>query len=374
MPGLYFHIPFCRKACSYCDFHFSTSLQNKSRIVEAIVRELELRSVEMPPGPWSTLYFGGGTPSLLSEVELSSLLSAASAARPIQPGAEITLEANPDDLSEEVLAACAKTGINRLSIGIQSFRNEDLRFMNRAHDAKQGLESIHRARQMGFDRLTIDLIYAVPGMDKEAWRENLQKAIDLGIGHISAYALTIEPRTALAHQVANGKVRPVDPEMAALQMDMLIDSLEAAGYQHYEISNFALPGQQAKHNSSYWLGEPYLGVGPSAHSYDGEAMRSVNVANNSRYLRALEQGDPDIEREELSLRDRYHELILTRLRTDFGLPIRELEKLGMREHFLAGIAGLIEQGLVLHSNGLYRLSRAGKMLADQVAQALFVEE
>ena len=341
-------------------------------MVDAIVSELQLRNDEMPAGPWSSIYFGGGTPSLLSPKQVSQILEAATSLRPLVDNAEITLEANPDDLTEEVLSAFAKTAINRLSIGIQSFKESDLSYMNRAHDSAQAIACIPAAQLAGFKNLTIDLIYGTPGMSDEAWRQNLAQAIAFGTPHISSYALTVEPKTALAHQIKTGKSKPVDEAQSARQMETLIDTLEAAGYEHYEISNFAKPGWRAKHNSNYWLGQAYLGIGPSAHSFDGSRTRSWNVTNNALYVKAITLGNLPIEREVLSERDRYNELVLTRLRTVWGVKLSEVEALGFREHFLKEVETFVEQGLVEANNDIYRLTRAGKLLADGVSGELFV--
>ena len=373
MAGLYLHIPFCRKACSYCNFHFSTARQGHQEMVDAIAEEIGLRNDEMPTGDWQTVYFGGGTPSLLSPKQVEQLIAAARLARPIAPRAEITLEANPDDLSEEVLKAFAKTEVNRLSIGVQSFRDSDLAYMNRAHNSKQAIACIARAQAAGFSNLTIDLIYGTPGLSDQDWRDNLQRAVDFGVQHISAYALTVEPKTALAHQIQAGKSLPVNENQAARQMEILVDVLEAAGYEQYEVSNFALPNYRARHNSKYWLGAPYLGVGPSAHSYDGGSVRSWNVANNARYVKAIEQGELPLERETLDARERYHELILTRLRTVWGVNRSEVAGLGFEDHFLRELAPFIQRGLVVEEKQVYRLSKAGKLLADGVSAALFVD-
>ena len=373
MAGLYLHIPFCRKACSYCNFHFSTARQGHQEMVDAIAEEISLRNDEMPTGDWQTVYFGGGTPSLLSPKQVEQLIAAARLARPIAPRAEITLEANPDDLSEEVLKAFAKTEVNRLSIGVQSFRDSDLAYMNRAHNSKQAIACIARAQAAGFSNLTIDLIYGTPGLSDQDWRDNLQRAVDFGVQHISAYALTVEPKTALAHQIQAGKSLPVNENQAARQMEILVDVLEAAGYEQYEVSNFALPNYRARHNSKYWLGAPYLGVGPSAHSYDGGSVRSWNVANNARYVKAIEQGELPLERETLDARERYHELILTRLRTVWGVNRSEVAGLGFEDHFLRELAPFIQRGLVVEEKQVYRLSKAGKLLADGVSAALFVD-
>ena len=372
MPGLYLHIPFCRKACSYCNFHFSTSARGHGEMVAAIATEIGRRHGEMPAGPWESVYFGGGTPSLLAPAHVGALLGAAAAARPIASGAEVTLEANPDDLTAETLAAFAKTPVNRLSIGVQSFRDADLRYMRRAHDARQAVASLARARDAGFADLTIDLIYGTPGLTDEAWLTNLRRAVDAGVPHLSAYALTVEPRTALAHDIRAGRSPPVDEEQAARQMDLLIDTLAAAGYEHYEVSNFALPGHRAVHNGNYWRGSPYLGVGPSAHSFDGARERSWNVANNALYVRAIAAGGLPTERERLTDADRYNELVMTGLRTSWGVSEAELEGVGFRQNFLRDAGPLLRDGLLERHGGAYRLTRAGRMRADGLSAELFV--
>jgi len=341
-------------------------------MVDAIVGELRLRNDEMPAGPWSSIYFGGGTPSLLSPKQVTQIHDAATALRPLAEEIEITLEANPDDLTEQALSAFAKTSVNRFSIGIQSFCEEDLKYMNRAHDSAQAVTCIPAAQAAGFNNLTIDMIYGTPGMSDEAWHQNLQRAIAFGTPHISSYALTVEPKTALAQQIKSGKSTPVDEAQSARQMEILIDTLEAAGYEHYEISNFAKPGWRAKHNSNYWLGEAYIGVGPSAHSFDGSRTRSWNVANNTLYVKAITLGDLPIEREVLTDQDRYNELVLTRLRTTWGVQLSEVEALGFGGHFLKEVETFLEQKLVEEDDGSYRLTRAGKLLADGVSGELFM--
>ena len=379
MPGLYLHIPFCRKACSYCNFHFSTSPRGHDEMVDAIAEEIGRRHAEMPAGPWDTVYFGGGTPSLLSPKHVTRLLGAAAVARPIAPGAEITLEANPDDLSEATLAALAETPVNRLSIGVQSFRESDLRYMRRAHDARQATACIARAQAAGFSALTIDLIYGTPGLSDEAWLANLRQAIEMGVPHLSAYALTVEPRTTLAHDIRRGVSLPVDEDQAARQMELLIDVTAAAGYEHYEVSSFALPGHRAAHNSNYWRGRAYLGVGPSAHSFDGDRVRSWNVANNALYVKAIDAGELSIERETLTDADRYNELVMTGLRTSWGVSAAELDAVGtagpglsFRQNFEREAGPLLSEGLLERTADGYRLTRAGRMRADGVSAGLFV--
>lgn len=376
MPGIYLHIPFCKQACHYCNFHFSTSLRQKPEMVAAIVRELELQKDYLPAGPLSSIYFGGGTPSLLSGAELEMIFQQISRFWTLTPEAEITLEANPDDLSREKLAALGDSPVNRLSIGIQSFSEEDLRFMNRAHSAREARQCLEWALAAGFEQLTADLIYGSPTTTDAQWEENIRILLDYNVPHLSCYCLTVEPRTALGHFVEKGKVQPVDEEQAARQFEILIDRLEAAGYEHYEISNFARPGFYARHNSSYWLGEPYLGVGPSAHAYNGSS-RQWNVANNARYLRALAAATTIdelegllFERELLTPDQQYDEYVLTRLRTRWGCRPDDLTE-PYQTHFLEKIQTWLENGSVQARAGVYTLTRAGKLLADRIAMELF---
>ncbi len=376
MPGIYLHIPFCKQACHYCNFHFSTSLKYKAEVVEAILRELELQKDYLPDEPLSSIYFGGGTPSLLNARELERIFEQIERFWTIEPAAEITLEANPDDLSKEKLAELRASPINRLSIGVQSFSEEDLRFMNRAHSSSEARLCLEWALAAGFEQLTADLIYGSPTTGDEQWLENIQILADYGVPHLSCYCLTVEPRTALAHFVEKGRVKPVDEEQAARQFELLMDRMEAAGYEHYEISNFARPGYYARHNSNYWLGEPYLGVGPSAHSFNGKS-RQWNVANNAKYRQALQAGERIselegslFERENLSREQMYDEYVLTRLRTRWGCRPEELNG-RFRKHFLEKIQFWQESGDVLLKNGVYTLSRKGRLLADRIAMELF---
>jgi oxygen-independent coproporphyrinogen-3 oxidase len=378
MPGIYLHIPFCKQACHYCNFHFSTSLKYKGEVVEAMLRELELQRDYLPAEPLTSIYFGGGTPSLLSGAELERLFEQINRLWSVAPDAEITLEANPDDLSKEKVAELHDSPVNRLSIGIQSFSEEDLQFMNRAHNAREARQCLEWAVAAGFKQLTADLIYGSPTTSDAQWRENIRILTDYGIPHLSCYCLTVEPRTALAHFVEKGKVSPVDEEQAARQFDILIDELDLAGYEHYEISNFAKPGFYARHNSSYWLGEPYLGVGPSAHSYDGRS-RQWNVANNAKYLRALQSdaGRSDLEgslfeKEMLTPAQRYDEYVLTRLRTRWGCRSEDLEE-PFRTHFTEKVREWVESGDILLRDGVYTLSRSGKLLADRISMELFYD-
>src|SRR5258707_10715412 len=285
MAGIYLHIPFCRQACHYCNFHFSTSLHRKNDFVSALLKEMEARRDYIGPAAVETIYLGGGTPSLLTEEELGRILDKLHALFPIAHGAEVTLEANPDDMAASaILKSWKQAGINRLSIGVQSFFEEDLRWMNRVHNAGQALKSIRQAQEAGLDNLSIDLIYGTPGLSDLRWEKNVEQAFLLGIPHLSCYALTIEPRTALDTMIRQHKKEDVDPDDQARQFLLLMDWIKAAGYEHYEISNFAQPGRRSRHNTSYWQGKPYLGLGPSAHSYDGIVSRQWNVANNALYI------------------------------------------------------------------------------------------
>lgn len=374
MAGLYLHIPFCKQACHYCNFHFSTTLRSKPAMVEALLRELELQRDYVKGETLRSIYFGGGTPSLLSLEELTRLFEAIYAWYPVAGDAEITLEGNPDDLTREKLNDLrAYTPVNRLSIGIQSFFDEDLVWMNRAHRAEHARHCLRDAAAAGFQDLTIDLIYGAPTTPDENWAENVRIALSEGIPHLSCYCLTVEEGTALDHFVKKGKAEPVDEERAARQFGYLQDQMEAAGYEHYEISNFALPGRYARHNSSYWRGEPYLGVGPSAHSYNGES-RQWNVANNARYLRALNEGDVPFEREMLTPTQRYNEYVMTGLRTIWGCEEQRLAAFGdpWASHFRQLVQPFLDKGTVaLAAGDRYVLTRAGKLLADQIASDLF---
>lgn len=374
MAGLYLHIPFCRRACHYCNFHFSTVLRWKPDLLRAMLRELELQRDYLGGEPLYSVYLGGGTPSLLETAELVALFEHIEVLFEVEPDAEITLEANPDDLTPMRLREWYQyTPVNRLSIGIQSFFDEDLQWMNRAHDAQQALRCIPDARAVGFEHLTIDLIYGLPEAPDERWAENVRLALSFGIPHLSCYSLTVEDGTALAHFVRKGKSCPVDEERSARQFEHLMDETSRCGYDHYEISNFALPDHYARHNSSYWFGRPYLGIGPSAHSFDGSS-RQWNIANNALYIKAINEGYIPAEREMLTLAQRYNEYVLTRLRTMWGCRtayIAEVFGADFAEHFEQGIRRFLATGHALELDGQYRLTRAGKLLADAIAADLF---
>lgn len=373
MPGLYLHIPFCKQACHYCNFHFSTTLRNKPAMVEAIVQELELQRDYLAGAELQSIYFGGGTPSLLDQQELERIFEKIYSLHRVSADAEITLEANPDDLSPQRLLDWQQhTPINRLSIGIQSFQEADLRWMNRAHTAEHAHNCLQAAAAAGFADLTVDLIYGAPTTSDADWAENIRLVLDAGVPHLSCYCLTVEEGTALAHFVRKGESVPVDEEKAARQFEYLQDVLEARGYVQYEISNFALPGRFARHNSRYWLGDTYLGVGPSAHSFDGRS-RQWNLANNARYIRALAAGELPFEREVLSAGQRYNEYIMTGLRTTWGCSGSRIAAFGdgFTRYFAAQVEPFLQAGTVEQEGDTYRLSRAGKLLADRIAADLF---
>ncbi|WPY98328.1 radical SAM family heme chaperone HemW [Christiangramia sp. OXR-203] len=371
MSGIYIHIPFCKQACHYCDFHFSTSTKKKGQLVEMLGRELELRKNEIP-GPIQTIYFGGGTPSLLSSEELESIFLNINQNFKVSDSAEITLEANPDDLSEEVLKMLNDSLINRLSIGVQSFFEADLKLMNRAHNATEALECLKLAKRY-FDNISIDLIYGIPGQSEEQWMENLEIALKLDIPHISSYALTVEPKTALETFIKKGKIQPVTDEKFRKHFDILVQKLTNAGFEHYEFSNYGKPGFHSQNNMAYWLGKPYLGIGPSAHSYDGNT-RSWNVANNSLYISALEENKIPQQQEVLSLTDSYNEYIMTRLRTKFGVNSDDIHRnFGKlyEQHFIKQSQIFLENGQIEKRDSGFHISEKGKFLSDGIAAELF---
>lgn len=371
MAGIYLHIPFCRQACHYCNFHFSTSLARKNDFISALLKEIPLRKNYLEGEAVETIYFGGGTPSLLAKEETGTILHALHSQFSVVPGAEITLEANPDDITSTLLRGWRQAGINRLSIGVQSFFEEDLRWMNRAHDAKQALECIRLAQEEGFENISIDLIYGGPTLPDPHWRQNVERAIAFGVPHLSCYALTVEPRTALDTLIRKHAVADVSPEDQARQFLLLMDWMATAGYEHYEISNFARPGHRSRHNSAYWQGKKYLGLGPSAHSYDG-LSREWNVANNAKYI-----AEPGLvsEREVLTADQQLNEYIMISLRTAEGIdlvtlaerfgPRRTEELLQRAEKYISGAK------LKLVAESL-RLTREGKLLADGIAADLFI--
>jgi len=370
LAGIYLHIPFCKQACHYCNFHFSTSLRQKDGMVAAILKELELQRAYLQNEKVETIYFGGGTPSLLNQKDFDQIFQKINQIYDVAASAEITLEANPDDLTVEKLKELSDSPVNRLSIGIQSFSEEDLKFMNRAHNSREAFDCIENAKKAGFENLTIDLIYGTPTMSDEQWEENMNQTFAFEIPHVSCYCLTVEPNTALDHFVKNKKAPAVDEDRAATQFDRLIERMKAEDYDHYEISNFGKKGWYSKHNSAYWLGAKYLGIGPSAHSFDGES-RQWNVANNSKYIRSLDEGNLLFEKEELSPEIRYNEYVMTALRTIWGVDLEKIET-RFQAHFLKEIQPFLKNETAHRVGNIFTLTEKGKFLADGIAAQVFV--
>jgi oxygen-independent coproporphyrinogen-3 oxidase len=378
MPGLYLHIPFCKQACHYCDFHFSTSLGLKGQFVDALVQEMALRKNYLldPSAPLETIYFGGGTPSLLTGTELARIFEAIHTHFSVSPQAEITLEANPDDLSPAKLAELAASPINRLSIGLQSFHEPHLRLMNRAHSAQESWQAVREAQAAGFENISVDLIYGVPAPSHDIWQADLARLFELAVPHVSAYALTIEPDTAFGRRLQKGTFVAPPDEFVATQFEMLLGQLRAHGYEQYEISNFCQPSRESRHNSNYWRGVPYLGLGPSAHSFDGRS-RQYAVANNPQYVAAvLERNEVPATVEQLSPLDQANEYLLTTLRTSRGCDLAYLrDALGL--NLLAEradyLASLTAQGMATLTGDVLRLTDAGKLLADHITLELFAD-
>lgn len=373
MAGIYLHIPFCKKACHYCDFHFSTTTDSFDEMVNAICREIKLRKTYLNSEIIETIYFGGGTPSLLNRSQLNRLLNVIKEEFEIAADAEITLEANPDDLQKETLQMLKEEGVNRLSIGIQSFREADLVLMNRAHNSKQAMQSVKDAKDAGFTNITIDLIYGLPNLSTDDWKKNLEIAMNLNVDHLSCYSLTVEPKTALAKMISQHKVSDIDDAQSALHFEMLMNTAMENNYEHYEISNFARNKKYSKHNTSYWQRKKYLGVGPSAHSFDGES-RQWNIYNNAVYIRSLAKDEIPFEREELSKRDKFNEYILTSLRTQWGINIELIRsEFGeeVAEKLIVKLNEQLKEAMMTVENKNYILTRKGKFFADKISLALF---
>lgn len=373
MSGIYIHIPFCKQACHYCDFHFSTSMKKKEEMVQALVKEMQMRKSEFENETVETIYFGGGTPSVLSDEELAFLIDAVYANFKVAENPEITLEANPDDLSDERIVELAGSRINRLSIGIQSFFENDLKMMNRAHNAEEAKKSLETATRY-FDNISIDLIYGIPGMTNEMWKQNIETALSFGIPHISSYALTVEPKTALKKLIQTGKVSEPKDEVAQEHFMILVEMLQQHGFIHYELSNFGKPDYFSKNNSAYWLGKKYIGIGPSAHSYDG-ISRSWNIANNPIYLKEIEAGKLPGEVEILTANDRYNEYIMTGLRTIWGVSLNRIQKEFGEEvlqYLQKQSEKFIADGLLAVEKNILKTTPKGKFLADGIASDLFL--
>jgi oxygen-independent coproporphyrinogen III oxidase len=376
MAGLYLHIPFCKQACYYCDFHFSTNQSQKSELVGQIAHELYLQRDYLKGEPIETIYFGGGTPSLLTAKELDTLFTTIHKYYPVPGNPEITLEANPDDLTKEKLNEIRSVGINRLSVGIQSFDESILRFLNRAHTAQEALLCLDAAQEAGISNLSIDLIYSIPGQDDELLRKNLATAINLKPSHISAYSLTLEEKTVFGRWVSHGKLSAMEENHSASQFELVMDTLTQNGYHHYEISNFCLPGYESKHNTSYWQQKKYLGAGPSAHSFDGDS-RQFNISNNPLYSKALREDRIPFEREVLTHENKINEYLFTSLRTDRGCSLSYLSsqfKYDLIKKNEPYLDQLVKEKLIEISHDRLILTRTGKLVADRIASDLFAAE
>ena len=373
MAGIYLHIPYCKQACSYCDFHFSTNLKNKDLLVKSIVREIELRNKYLKNNKLDSVYFGGGTPSLLNKAEFEAIFGALGRFFEFDDTAEITIETNPDDISKENLLLWKSLKINRLSIGLQSFNDEELKWMNRAHNAKQSIDSVLLAQDLGFENITIDLIYGSKFQDLKTWEKTLEQAVSLKTQHISSYNLTIENKTVLGLKNLKGQEPAINDDLSSQQFLMMTVFLKRSDFIHYEISNFGKEGFFAKHNSNYWLQKEYLGVGPSAHSFNGSS-RQWNIKNNNLYIKALEQNLNYFEKEELSINDRFNEYVLTRLRTIWGCNAEEIKLLfgeKVQEHFLK-IAKQKKTDFEINK-GVYTLTPQARLFADGIASDFFIE-
>ena len=381
MSGIYIHIPFCKQACHYCDFHFSTSLKKKDEMVQALAKEIELRSKSTSnsqlPTPHNevieTIYFGGGTPSILEISDLKFLIDEVYRNYKVVSTPEITVEANPDDLNYDTIRQLANSPVNRLSIGIQSFFEDDLKLMNRAHNVEEAKKCLEIATQY-FNNISIDLIYGIPNMSNEKWLQNIETALSFNVPHISSYALTVEPKTALHSFIQKGIISQPDDEVAAAHFQILVDKLSENDFIHYELSNFGKENYFSKNNSSYWLGKKYIGIGPSAHSYDGK-NRGWNVSNNALYIKSIQENKLPIEIETLTKTDRYNEYIMTGLRTIWGVSLDRIEEeFGKTylDYLNQQAAKFIEDHLLFVDENILRTTKNGKFLCDGIASDLFL--
>lgn len=372
MAGLYIHVPFCAKRCLYCDFFSNTEMKYKEPYLSAVIRELELRKDYLEGEPVETIYFGGGTPSQLQAADFSRIFEAIHRLFDVSPCAEITLEANPDDMTPGYVAGLQTLPFNRVSMGVQSFKEEDLRFLNRRHNREQALLAVDLCKKNGLENISVDLIYGLPGQTLEEWKQNLDTVIRLDIPHISAYHLIYEEGTAIYKLKEAGKITPVDEDLSVALFTSLIDQLTANGYLHYEISNFARPGMLSRHNSSYWIGKKYLGIGPSAHSYNGQ-NRQWNISSLPGYLQAIDKGVPDIEIEYLDINTRYNDFIITGLRTMWGIKFNEIQQQFGKDKLIycqKQAAPYLKQGLLIEKDDTLTLSRNGIFISDSIMSDL----
>ena len=372
MAGIYIHIPFCKRRCIYCDFFSTTQSEKKPTYVHALCQELDMRKDYLEGEDIETIYLGGGTPSQLSQEELEEIFSTIYHIYKVKDDAEITLEANPDDLTSEYVTMLRQLPINRISMGIQTFQEETLKLLHRRHTAKQAIEAFERCREAGFQNISIDLMYGLPGETLDTWKQDLQQAIALHPEHISAYHLIYEEDTALWKLREQHQVEEADEDLSLTLFTTLIDELTEAGYQHYEISNFCLPGLHSRHNSSYWTGKKYLGCGPSAHSFNGTS-RQWNVASLSAYIDGIQQGNPDYEIEELDLYTRYNDFVLTSIRTCWGMSLSHLRSTygeALYRYCLRMAKPHLEQGVLEISGDILKLTREGIFISDGIMSDL----
>lgn len=375
MAGIYIHIPFCKKKCHYCNFFSLATTRYRPEFLESLLLEIEQRKTYLPSPRIDSIYLGGGTPSLYSATDLNRIFEKLEEVFDINPSAEITLEANPDDLSAEYLKSLKSTSINRLSIGVQSFFDEELISVNRVHSGKEAIESVKLAQDHGFDNLSLDLIYGIPASTIASWEDNLKILQELQPTHLSAYSLTQEPQTAYDVLVKKGKLQAPNDEKAIQQYEMLQDFLPQIRMEQYEISNYARDGKYAQHNTSYWQGIPYLGLGPSAHSYNGKSRR-WNKAHLSDYIKSSENGGVSFDEEQLSLSNQWNEWVMTGLRTKWGVKLETSPKdfpKEWHELFLIKAKGMIHQEWLQEQNGIFKLTKKGKFFADGIAGEFFVD-
>ena len=373
MSGIYIHIPFCKQQCNYCDFHFSTSLKTKEDLLNALIREMKIQSSFLTGTKIRTIYFGGGTPSLLSQDEIKALFNALNQNFMLDNVEEITMEANPDDLTEQKVKELKNTPVNRFSIGVQSFQAKDLEYMNRAHDVHQAHDSIKRVQDAGWENISIDLIYGTPTLNHEEWQENMRTVIDINVPHLSAYALTVEEKTPLNNAIKKGKQLPLDEDKSIVQFEMLMDFIPKHGLEQYEISNFAKKGYKAKHNGSYWTDEKYLGLGPSAHSFDGE-KRIWNISNNIQFIKSIKKGQLNNDYELLSQEQRFNEYVLTSLRTKTGCDLDYIKSRFSPffvDFLTFSVKKWLKNGEIEQKGSFFMLTKKGKLVADWVASELF---
>ena len=373
MAGIYIHIPFCKQKCTYCDFHLNTTFETyREGMIQSIIAQIKLRKNDLSEQTVHTIYFGGGTPSLLNKEELELILAKINELYRVSKNPEVTLEANPDDITKYKLAIWKEASVNRLSIGLQSFKESDLKWMNRAHTVEESNQCISIAQNAGFNNLTVDLMYGLPDLTMEEWKSHIQKLIDLNIAHISAYCLTIEKNTVLDNWVNKGKIKPPSEDVQSEQFLTLLSMLEENGYEQYEISNFCKKDGESKHNSNYWKGEHYIGIGPSAHSFNGTS-RSWNVANNSKYIKAIQTGTNFSEVEELTDVNQFNEYLLTGLRTKYGVNLDRLEEIhSISNEFTMTLNSFLDKKWCNIEDALLTLTKDVKLMADYIASELFI--